>query len=184
MTCIVGFVDKKNKKVIIGGDSAGVSGFDLTVRKDPKVFKVKDFIIGGTTSFRMLQILRFKFNPPEIDDKELYEYMCTDFIDSVREVFKENGFEKKYSSGDELGGCFLVGYKDRLFMVEDDFQVSETIRGFDAVGCGATYALGSIYSDNDNVDYITSSRNKVKKSLLAAEFFSSGVRSPFVIIET
>ena len=41
MTCIVGYLDKKTKKVTIGGDSAGVAGLDITIRKDEKVFKVK-----------------------------------------------------------------------------------------------------------------------------------------------
>lgn len=30
MTCIVGYLDKKTKKVTIGGDSAGVAGLDIT----------------------------------------------------------------------------------------------------------------------------------------------------------
>ena len=36
MTCIVGYLDKKTKKVTIGGDSAGVAGLDITIRKDEK----------------------------------------------------------------------------------------------------------------------------------------------------
>lgn len=48
MTCIVGYFDKKTKKVTIGGDSAGVSGLHITIRKDPKVFRVGEFIIGCT----------------------------------------------------------------------------------------------------------------------------------------
>jgi len=34
MTCIVGIVDKELKKVILGGDSSGISGWDLSRRKD------------------------------------------------------------------------------------------------------------------------------------------------------
>ena len=68
---------------------------DITIRKDPKVFKVGNFLIGYTSSFRMGQILRFNFNPlkyvPEIHNDE-YEYMCTDFIDEVRVCFREGGY--------------------------------------------------------------------------------------------
>lgn len=34
MTCIVGLVEASN--IYIGGDSAGVSGYDLTIRADSK----------------------------------------------------------------------------------------------------------------------------------------------------
>lgn len=36
MTCIVGL--KHENSVWIGGDSAGVAGLSVTIRKDPKVF--------------------------------------------------------------------------------------------------------------------------------------------------
>ena len=58
MTYIVWFLDKKQKKVIIGGDSAGVAGLNITVRKDVKVFEVGEFVIGCTSSFRMMQIIK------------------------------------------------------------------------------------------------------------------------------
>jgi hypothetical protein len=38
MTCIVGYIDRQNKKIYMGGDSASVGGNTLRIRKDPKVF--------------------------------------------------------------------------------------------------------------------------------------------------
>lgn len=61
MTCIVEIVEKD--RVYIGGDSAGVSDLDITMRKDVKVFRVGDFVFGCTSSFRMMQIIRFSFKP-------------------------------------------------------------------------------------------------------------------------
>lgn len=181
MTCIVGYLDKKTKIVTIGGDSAGVAGLNITIRKDEKVFKVDDFIIGCTSSFRMIQLLRFSFKPPEIKRKNIYEYMCTDFINSVRDCFKEGGYLQKYSDGDEKGGTFLVGYKNRLFRIENDFQVAENLNGIDAVGCGSDFALGSLHIlSKQNL----TPKEKVLKSLEVASFFSAGVSSPFVINST
>jgi len=94
MTCIVGVVDKG--KVYMGADSAGVGGLDLRVRKDPKVFKNGPFLIGCTSSFRMIQLLQYSFKAPR-HDKSLSEdkYMATKFIDAVRECFSGGGFCKK-----------------------------------------------------------------------------------------
>ena len=110
--------------------------------------------------------------------KNIYEYMCTDFINAVRECFKDGGYLQKYSDGDEKGGTFLVAYKNRLFRIENDFQVAESLNGIDAVGCGANYALGSLYILNKQN---LTPKEKVLKSLETASFFSAGVSKPFVI---
>lgn len=99
MTCIVGLVDKG--KVYIGGDSAGVNSFwDLTIRADSKVFINGPFIMGFTSSFRMGQLLRYKLKTPsrfknDGTQKEIYEYMVTDFVDAVRQCLKDGGYASK-----------------------------------------------------------------------------------------
>ncbi len=178
MTCIVGIIHKG--KTYIGGDSAGVGGYDVTVRKDVKVFKVGDFIIGCTTSFRMLQLLRFSFNPPKKhDDDDIYKYMCTVFIDAIRKCFKEGGFAEQDKSV-EKGGTFLVGWKDRLFVIYDDYQVGESSDGYDSVGCAFQYALGALKALPNTL----SPEDKIKKTLEISTHFSAGVRPPFVIEHT
>lgn len=177
MTCIVGIVDKS--KVIIGADSAGVdSGYNRQIRKDTKVFKVGEFVIGCTSSFRMIQLLRYSLSLPEIGKKDIYQYMCTDFINSVRECFRNGGYLQKYTDGDEKGGSFLVGHKDRLFNIQDDFQVGENADGIDACGCGSNYALGAMFTHDGKAE------DRVKKALEAACYFSSGCYPPFVIEKT
>ena len=73
MTCIVGMVDKLAKNVIIGGDSAESTNVNIFIRKDAKIFQNGNFIIGCTSSFRMIQLLRFTFKPPKIKTKDIYE---------------------------------------------------------------------------------------------------------------
>lgn len=180
MTCIVGLIDKKNDKVYIGGDSAGVGGLDIRERKDVKVFKVGEFVIGCTSSFRMIQLIRFSFNPPKIHaDVDVYRYMCTEFVDALRQCFKNGGFAKTVN-GEESGGTFLVAYKNRLFEIEDDFQVAENFDDYSSCGCGFKYALGAL----NVVDDTLSPEDKIKKALETAVKFSAGVRPPFVIETT
>src|SRR5271166_2425691 len=106
MTAIVGLVD--NGDVYIGGDSAGVAGLSLSIRSDEKVFGNGPFLCGFTSSFRMGQLLRYKFSPPaQTVHQNDMEYMVTSFIDACRQCFSANGY------GDEkatVGGTFLVGY--------------------------------------------------------------------------
>lgn len=53
MTCIVGIINKAKGNVLIAGDSAAVSGIDIQIEKQPKVFKNGEFIFGCTSSFQL-----------------------------------------------------------------------------------------------------------------------------------
>jgi hypothetical protein len=194
MTSIVGMIDKKKGNVMIGGDSAGVSGLDISVVSQPKVFKKGDFIFGCTTSFRMIQLLRFSFNIPNVtqnqagfgslnqNDVDIYEYMCTRFVDSLRNCMKEGGFLTN-QNGVETGGTFLIGYKNRLFRIESDFNVHELLQGYDAVGCGTNYVLGTLFAIERKCPELDM-REKLTSALECAVEFSGGVRPPFTFVET
>lgn len=175
MTCIVGIAHKG--KVYLGGDSAGVSGLDITVRKDKKVFQNGEFVMGFTSSFRMGQILQYTFVPPEvtIEDDDMMAYMVKKFIPAVRKCFKDEGYSA-IESNREKGGCFLVGVRGRLFQIDTDFQVGEHLNSIAAVGCGEGYAYGALYTLQSGKADV---EEKLEKALEAAAFFSGGVVAPF-----
>lgn len=175
MTCIVGLVDADS--VWISGDSAGVARLDLVVRADQKVWRKGKFVYGFTSSFRMGQLLRYSLTVPEqYPSQGVEEYMVGPFIDAARRCLKDGGFAETHD-GAERGGTFLVGYAGRLFEIGSDYQVGESVDGFAAVGCGDSYALGSLYSTGGEP------RSRVQLALESAEAFSAGVRSPFVILK-
>lgn len=174
MTCIAGVVE--NGIVYIGGDSAGVANYDLTVRADSKVFINGHFIMGFTSSFRMGQLLRYSFIPPDYDPRvEVDKYMVTTFIDAVRKCLKDGGYATTID-GEESAGTFLVGFNGRLFIIDSDYQVGESIDSFCSVGCGAPYAVGSLSSTSGKPE------ERIRKALETAERFNAGVRGPFVIM--
>jgi ATP-dependent protease HslVU (ClpYQ) peptidase subunit len=174
MTCISAVA--KDGMVCMGSDSAGVAGLFLTVRKDPKIYRVGEFLFGFTTSFRMGQLLGYKFVPPHHHSEWSAErYMTTEFIDSLRDTLKSGGYARA-DNGVESAGVFLVGYRGRIFKVEADYQVGESEEEFDAVGCGAELALGALYATRP-----WSPHDRVRMALAAAEAFSAGVRRPFRI---
>lgn len=174
MTCIAGIVQGGNVYII--GDSAGVGGLDLTIRADRKVFVNGDFVMGFTTSFRMGQLIQYAFNPPKRHpDKDVMAYMVTDFVDALRNCLKCGGFARKDSEA-ESGGTFLVGYAGRLFSIESDYQVAESVIGYDAVGCGDAYAKGVLFAT-----YSQPPEDRLRLAMQAAEAHSAGVRGPFHI---
>lgn len=174
MSCIVAIIE--DGSVVMGADSAGVAGLFVSVRKDPKIFRVGEFLIGYTSSFRMGQILGYSLVPPEHPaDMDTARYMATLFVDAVRAALSAGGFARKENET-EAGGEFLIGYRGRIFHIHDDYQVGEAVLPYDAVGCGSEIALGSMYS---TVGY---AEHRVRKALEAAQEFSGGVRAPFLIL--
>lgn len=177
MTCIVGLVDSGN--VYLGGDSAGVAGLSISIRDDQKVFDNGPFIMGFTTSFRMGQLLRYKFNAPKQNTNQSdMAYMVTDFVDSLRKTFGDNGFGKTHDKDNNEGGQFLVGYNGSLYTVHEDFQVGIPHLQYDAVGCGSDIALGSMYSSKGKKPL-----ERIKLALEAAAQFSAGVAGPFYFVK-
>lgn len=178
MTCVAALIH--DNTIYMGADSAGVSDFDLVVRADQKVFLNDEFLIGFTSSFRMGQLLRYALKPPKFrpEEKDLYEYMVTDFVDAVRDCLKKGGYAQN-DNGEEVGGCFLVGVRGRLFQIDSDYQVGESIQPYAAVGCGRAYALGVL-----SVTNTTDPEYRIKLALGSAEKFNVGVRGPFVVLKT
>lgn len=173
MTCIVGLVE--DGKVYMGGDSAGTGGgYNQTIRRDPKVFRVGPYLIGYTSSFRMGQLLRFSLTVPDQDPRHDDErHMMTTFIEAVRSCLKDGGFAT-VSSNSESGGTFLVGYKGVLYEIGDDYQVGISECQYDAVGCGYQLALGAMYATSGKKP-----KERLQAALQAAEEFNAGVRGPF-----
>jgi ATP-dependent protease HslVU (ClpYQ) peptidase subunit len=179
VTCIAGLVH--DGTVWIGADSAGVYGQSMIVRADAKAFTAGPYAFGFTSSFRMGQLIRYAFTPPVPEpDRDLHAFMCTGFINALRDCLKEGGWAEKDKER-ETGGNFLVGVHGRLFEVFSDYQVGEREEPFAATGCGESFALGSLHV-TQQLGWMPGER--ILAALQAAERFSSGVQGPFRIVRT
>jgi ATP-dependent protease HslVU (ClpYQ) peptidase subunit len=172
LTVIVGLVHKH--RVHLGGDSAGVSGYQLTVRRDPKVFTNGPYVMGFTTSFRMGQLLRHAFKVPR-PKGDLDRFMVTGFVDALRSCLKDGGWARK-DAEQEQAGTFLVGIHGRLFSIESDYQVAEPADGYAAVGGGDELALGALHA---TAVLGMKPRQRLTAALAAADHHSAGVVGPY-----
>lgn len=178
MTCIAAWTE--GGRVYVGGDSAGSDGWRLVDRADEKVFRSGPYVIGFTSSFRLGQVLRYGVELPVPDTWDVNRFMVTRFIDAVRVATKAAGIAKLKDNVDSAG-TFIVAWKDRLFEVEDDFQVGIPRCGFAAVGSGCHAATGALHALRG---YPMEPRARVTAALEAAEALTATVRRPFVVMET
>lgn len=177
MTCIVGFVE--GNTVWMGGDAAGTNNWlHQDLYDTPKVFRTGDALIGSCGSARQADLLRHALTVPDHDPRLAIEkYMATVFMDAVRACFKAGGVCTTKDGVEESQGHFLIGYKQRLFAIYEDFQVRAPKLPYAAVGCGDQIALGALFAS----DHVTGGRDRVELALRASERFSAGVRGPFHI---
>lgn len=177
MTVIVGLVHKG--RVHLGGDSAGVAGYQLTIRADRKVFRNGPYVFGFTTSFRMGQLLHHALKAPH-PSGDLDRFMVTTFVDALRTCLKDGGWARK-DSEQEQGGTFLVGIHGRLFTIDSDYQCGEPADGYAAVGCGDELALGALHA---TATLGLRPRERLAAALAAADHHSAGVAAPYTYATT
>lgn len=181
-TCIVALADQG--KVWIGGDSLAYSSLsgDKASLTNRKVFARKDlagnkWLFGFTGSYRLGQVLQHVLQLPALDQTlDLLEDMVTRFVPALQRCFKESALESK-ESGQFTGGAFLVSVRGRIFNVEKQYSIQESTLPFAAIGCGAPFALGSLFSSEG-----LNPEERITLALSAAETFSAGVQRPFHIL--
>ncbi len=179
MTCIVGL--KHKGRVYLGGDSRATRGWDeVHSLALPKVIRWGDFLIGSCGDYRKLQLVQYSLQPSNqrIEQSDLH-YIVTGFAEEARKVFKEQGLSEIENNKESASGAFLVGYRGELYFVGADFAVGVERDSFDAIGSGASYALGAL-SVLEDVDL--SPKKKIKLALQAATRFSNGVDGNYTII--
>jgi len=180
MTCIVGLLD--GSRVILGGDTCGSDGFMYESCDHSKVFKVDKFVLGGTTSFRMLDLLEHSLKIPYVkpeDESNMDKFMRTSFVTAVRSCLKDGGFAET-KNGAEAGGTFLIGYKNKLWRMQDDFSIINR-NVYDSVGSGMYTAIGSLYTTNG---IKMKPEDRVVKALEAAASLIASVKGPYNLIST
>ena len=174
MTVIVGLA--QDGHVYIGGDSAGILGYDVTALTSGKVWRSGDMLFGAAGNFRMLQLLRYSLEPPHRKPEvDVVEYLTTSFADAVLDCLSNGRYPRK--AEDDPGGVLIIGYEGRLFCMQQDISFIEPVSGAYAVGAGGdNYAMGVLYATQGQEP-----RERVQLALEAAEEFSADVRRPFVI---
>jgi hypothetical protein len=179
MTCIVGLA--VDGDVYMGGDSATVSGWDMRLVKDPKVFRIGDFIMGITGHSKFRHILKYYFVIPEHTSGITSEiYMALHFTDALREATKVAGYAKKENEQESVDSDVLIGYRGELFELQGShFQLVQVSTNYQSVGCGSSIALGSLYS-TERLPIMTP-KERVLCALQASAEFNMGVRGPFHI---
>lgn len=92
MTCVIGFTDREKGISWIGADSLGSNGYTKETQMPSKVFRNETFqnvLMGGTTTFRHLDLLKYATNL--FDEIDLYKKTNIDHVVSTYYPADEDG---------------------------------------------------------------------------------------------
>lgn len=178
MTSIVAYKDEE-KFYIAGDRRASYTDSDRFINlKTPKIFQKNDMLFGCCGLFKYAQVLQHIFQIParqeNIDDME---YMIAHFIPALHDCFVEYHV-LRYSDESErrnevsIDGEFIVCYKDHIYTVGDNLDVTESEANYTSSGSGSQVSLGVIIALED-IDM--SIEEKLIKSIEACELVIYGV---------
>lgn len=185
MTCIVGVVE--NGTVWIGGDSHCDAGCPRYLRSDDgaKVFARGPFLFGAAGPSRILQLLRYLFDPPfQGDAPDTVQYLMRQFLPALKEAIEQYGGASINNPSDTWS--FLLGYQGKLWDICFDLSLTALPR-YGAVGCGRAVAVGSLYTTEpltyEAVDppYL-GAETRLRLALSAAAEHDVHVEPPFTIL--
>lgn len=181
MTCIVA-VEDPNGKVYMGADSCSYYQGRVQESRIEKVFKPKkspQFLIGCSPSFRLMQLLKYQL---EVEANNTYldneEYLVAILVPALKKLFDQNGLTR-IDQNVEYGDTFLLGFKGTIYKIDSDFQINSSTVGFQALGSGEEFALGSLFT----TAYYENTKHRVEIALQAAARFCASVSEPFSIYE-
>lgn len=169
MSTVVGIV--KDKTIWMGADSfATTENGDRRRIICRKIFTNGPYLIGYIGSVRTGQVVKPEFfkAPKRVQD----------FPDELRKQFEEKGCLAVNSETQCVGheSNFLIGTASgQLFEILVDFQMNE-IADFTAIGSGASYALGSLYTTSKVKDQ----KLRILTALKAAATYDTSTGPPFI----
>lgn len=107
------------------------------------------FIVAGSGEVTPCDVAQNLWDPPRLlaeDKKNIYKFMITKVMPSLRECLSKNGYNfdepQEKNAGERFH--FLIACNGELFDVDQELSVIRDISGIYAVGSGAPYALGAL----------------------------------------
>jgi ATP-dependent protease HslVU (ClpYQ) peptidase subunit len=147
MTTIVAIQQKD--KVIFGADSQTTSS-DGRKSNHPKMVKITergDFLIAGSGECAPCDIAQHIWIPPKptaTDLKDVYHFMISKVVPSLKACFKDNEYKWNESDDGETKFAFLLAIGGEVFELAEDMSISLDSKGFYGIGSGSNYAIGAL----------------------------------------
>lgn len=148
MTTIVA-AQLKDKAVIYCDNQVSSGHVRYNDKRMAKISKRGDYLIAGAGEVQPCDIAQHIWVPPTPntkDYKDLYHFMITKVMPSLRACLKDNGFSFEEASDDDYRFKFLLAINGQLFEIDDECSVCVRDDGLYGIGSGSEFALGAMHA--------------------------------------
>lgn len=151
MTTIIGLEYDDHCFLVADSRTTASDGYIYTHANVEKISERGDFLIAGSGEVTPCDVLQHIWEPPTItkqDKKDLFHFMISKVIPSIRKCLIDNGhnFDEPKT---EQRFQFLIAVCGEIFDVDDSLGVSKSTSGVYGAGSGAPYAIGAIHAGAD-----------------------------------
>lgn len=189
MSCIVAY--NNGDYIYFGSDSIATSNdYSQEVFKDSKIFIKNEMLIGYCGSIRAGQIIKYDFNIPfHPEGFSDMEYFCCLFFPKLLEKFNNREFfyyednkSEDINNNNNKTPPLLIGYKKKLYLIGEDFQIIESSKNYSCIGSASDYALGA-FSLIERLNINISPEEKIYTVLDSVSDLSYVIKPPYNILK-
>lgn len=196
MTCVIGAIDRENKKVFMGSDKNGCTDDFQTEYQNPKILKIeikgqrtnnkKNVLIGLAGNYRALNLIEvnshYLFSDCNLDNIYAEEahinlkFLIKYFVPKLQVLLKD--IEKK-----ELPEL-LIAVEDRLYIMQSDYSILVPGNEFAVIGSAEEYAIGAMDILTYHQMFSSQINLRITCALETASRYGPGIGSNFDILST
>jgi ATP-dependent protease HslVU (ClpYQ) peptidase subunit len=147
------------------------------------------YILGAAGDLRAINILHHAFNPPtpppNLRGKKLDQFVTVKFIPALRECFEHYGYaiadnDEKHHIAEHASTVFMA-INGQIYIIDGDYSWISDSTGLFAIGTGAQYALGAMFTMMPKKGKLTvgSARTMALKAIAAAARFDPYTGAPY-----
>lgn len=177
----------------IQGEGWAVVGFDSRVTEENRIYHLpKDnskivkngpYFLGAAGDMRAINLLAHAFKPPVPHDNEVGEkldrFITSKFVPALKTCFEHNG----YGKDGEQDSFIMVVVNATIYELGANYEWARDTRGIYALGSGAPYALGSMFSElNGKNKTLTSAKAAVKNAVQISAQLDPGTSEPVIML--
>jgi len=185
---------KANDKIYMGCDSSflDLNSLNITKRVQSKLIIKDEMVVGITTNgCRIFQIIQFKLKLPstrKIKTEDLTEYMVVHFCAKLKSILHKEDIlqedtDRKNSDPSISPAGFLIGIRNKLYEITEDFDVAEISMPFMSIGGAGNFTIGSLEATTGLLTQL-SPEDHLIYALKVADKYNAGVCSPFQLVNT
>lgn len=149
MTTIIG-IEYPDRSILVADSRVTDDAGRIYAHKVMKKISQRgSLLIAGAGEVTPCDIAQNIWIPPQFtakDKKDVYRFMITKVMPSLRKCLTDNGYNFEEDKKDGMRFQFLISVGGEIFDIDEDLSVMKSDDNLYAIGSGGPYALGALYA--------------------------------------